>query len=139
MNRMLSIIIPVFNEEGSIKQLIEKINANITELIRKKVIGDYEIIFISDGSTDRSEQIIKDEIIEDKSKFYSNILCTKSKDAGLLTNIQCYFGRFCENDTRVDFKEFVNYTYTKLLAIKEYLNDEDLEKLEFCKTHKNLK
>ena len=88
---------------------------------------------------DNGFEIIKDEIIEDKSKFYSNILCTKSKDAGLLTNIQCYFGRFCENDTRVDFKEFVNYTYTKLLAIKEYLNDEDLEKLEFCKTHKNLK
>ncbi len=86
MNRMLSIIIPVFNEEGSIKQLIEKINTNITELIRKKVIGDYEIIFISDGSTDRSEQIIKDEINNDIHikliVFRSNFGKSKALEAG---------------------------------------------------------
>ena len=58
MNRILSIIIPVFNEEGSIKLLIDRINENINKLIKKEIISEHEIIFISDGSTDNSEKII---------------------------------------------------------------------------------
>ena len=89
--------------------------------------------------SDNGFEIIKDEIIEDKGKFYSNILCFKSTNSQSLTNIQCHFGKFCREDITVDFKEFVNYTYTKLFAIKDFLNMEDLEKLSFCKTYINNK
>jgi glycosyltransferase involved in cell wall biosynthesis len=65
MNRILSIIIPVFNEEGSIKLLIDRINENINKLIKKEIISEHEIIFISDGSTDNSEKIIKEELSKD--------------------------------------------------------------------------
>lgn len=59
MKRTLSIIIPVYNEEGSIKPLLSKISDNIEKLLNQKTITDYEIILISDGSTDKSEEIIK--------------------------------------------------------------------------------
>lgn len=59
MNRTLSVIIPVFNEEESIHPLINRLNKSITNLKDKEHIADYEIIFISDGSTDKSEEIIK--------------------------------------------------------------------------------
>lgn len=50
----LSFVIPVYNEEKSLKNLHKKISENIPE-------SSYEIIFINDGSTDNSYAII-DEI-----------------------------------------------------------------------------
>ncbi len=89
--------------------------------------------------SDNGFEIIKDEIIEDRGKFYSNILCCKSTNSQTLTNVQCHFGKFCDQDISVDFNEFVNYTYTKLFAIKDFLDMEDLEKLSFCKAYINNK
>ena len=43
----LSIIIPVFNEEGSLRKLYLQINDSI------KKYNDYEIVFIDDGSSDK--------------------------------------------------------------------------------------
>jgi len=45
----LSVVIPVFNEEESLPPLCEKIHAVLEELDR-----EYEVIFVDDGSTDRS-------------------------------------------------------------------------------------
>lgn len=63
MTRLLSIIIPVFNEEGSLNALVESINISIKDIKKYNLITDHEIIFISDGSTDNSEKIIR-SIIE---------------------------------------------------------------------------
>lgn len=49
----ISLIIPCFNEEGNIKKLYDLI---IKELKNIK----YELIFINDGSTDSTDQVIKD-------------------------------------------------------------------------------
>ena len=65
MNRMLSIIIPVYNEEESIPDLLKCLKTNINNLLKKETINKYEIIFISDGSTDGSEEIIKKQIKQD--------------------------------------------------------------------------
>ncbi len=45
----LSIIIPVYNEEGNIKPLYNQLS-----LVLRKLSEDYEIIFVDDGSTDRT-------------------------------------------------------------------------------------
>lgn len=86
MNRILSIIIPVFNEEGSIKLLIDRINENINKLIKKEIISEHEIIFISDGSTDNSEKIIKEELSKDNHikliVFRANFGKSKALEAG---------------------------------------------------------
>jgi Glycosyltransferases involved in cell wall biogenesis len=49
----LSFVIPVYNEEKSLKELHKKIIENIPNT-------SYEIIFIDDGSTDNSHAIIEE-------------------------------------------------------------------------------
>ena len=49
-----SVIIPVYNEEENISQLDKEIKE-----VMKKVSNNYEIIYINDGSTDNSSNILK--------------------------------------------------------------------------------
>jgi glycosyltransferase involved in cell wall biosynthesis len=49
----LSVIVPVFNEEGS----LEPLYAEICETLAGKY--EYEILFVDDGSTDKSREIIR--------------------------------------------------------------------------------
>ena len=52
---MISIILPCFNEQDSIKDYIQTVNNNLGKL---KV--EYEIIVVNDGSTDKSVEKIKE-------------------------------------------------------------------------------
>ena len=52
---VFSIIIPVFNEEGNLKPLYTRLTSVMRDLKKP-----YEIIFVDDGSHDRSFQILKD-------------------------------------------------------------------------------
>ena len=68
--RMISIIIPVFNEHESLHELYYEINRAI------KKYNDWEIIFIDDGSSDGSSEKIIDISLKDSKvkliKFYRN-------------------------------------------------------------------
>lgn len=55
--RKLSIVIPVFNEEESLPHLYERIMENIKDL--SDLIGDYELLFVDDGSRDNSLSVIR--------------------------------------------------------------------------------
>ena len=72
----LSFVIPVFNEQDSLKQLYSEIIENIKEY-------EYEIIFVDDGSTDESYNILQKLADEDNNvkliKFRKNF----GKSAGL--------------------------------------------------------
>jgi glycosyltransferase involved in cell wall biosynthesis len=57
----LSIVIPVYNEEESIRLLYEKLKASL-DLLQK----EYEILFIDDGSTDRTLSILEEIQAKDK-------------------------------------------------------------------------
>jgi dolichol-phosphate mannosyltransferase len=48
---MLSVVIPIYNEEENIPELFSALTENLSKLNRA-----FEIIFVNDGSTDRSEQ-----------------------------------------------------------------------------------
>jgi dolichol-phosphate mannosyltransferase len=52
---MLSLVVPVFNEENLIDELVRRTVSAI-----ESFIADYEIIFVDDGSTDRSLERILD-------------------------------------------------------------------------------
>jgi dolichol-phosphate mannosyltransferase len=53
MNKTISVVIPVFNEESNIKPIYNEVKKYILE---KNY--NYEIIFVNDGSTDSSEDIL---------------------------------------------------------------------------------
>lgn len=55
MNETLSILVPIFNEEGNLSLLYEKL---VTAL--KRAGRPYEILFIDDGSSDNSLEILLD-------------------------------------------------------------------------------
>jgi len=54
MQKSLSIIIPVYNEEGVIKQTIENLEKELSNLNL-----DYEIIAVNDGSIDKTKEILE--------------------------------------------------------------------------------
>lgn len=52
---MFSIVIPVYNEEESLDELVSKIKTAVVELNVQ-----FEILFVNDGSTDNSQKVIDD-------------------------------------------------------------------------------
>lgn len=61
MKSTLSLIVPMYNEEESIRLLYEKVIESVAERY------SYEIIFIDDGSMDASVEKVKELIAEDKN------------------------------------------------------------------------
>lgn len=59
---MISIIIPVFNEEESLHAFYTRLKPAVTAISRT-----HEIIFVDDGSTDTSLQILKKHLEKDKT------------------------------------------------------------------------
>ena len=54
----LSIIVPVFNEEGSLEELHRQIST-----VEKEINKAFEIIFVDDGSKDNSWNVLKLSLI----------------------------------------------------------------------------
>ena len=81
-NPKISFVIPVFNEEGSLGALLERLSA-----ILQPLNLTYEIIFVDDGSTDRSFEIITGMVQNDSRiralKFSRNFGHMVSLSAGL--------------------------------------------------------
>jgi glycosyltransferase involved in cell wall biosynthesis len=61
--RELSVVIPVFNEEGSLRELYENIRNGLGRLQR------YELIFVDDGSTDGSARVLAELRNRDRSRI----------------------------------------------------------------------
>ncbi|MBT7237583.1 glycosyltransferase family 2 protein, partial [Candidatus Woesearchaeota archaeon] len=76
----LSIVVPIYNEEGNMIPLYKEIKEVLDQLKKS-----HEIIFINDGSTDKTEEIINS--IKDKNfksiHFRKNFGQTAAMDAGL--------------------------------------------------------
>lgn len=69
MDRTLSVIIPVYNEEDSLKKLYSLLEENIEKTISSQQISEYEIWFVCDGCTDNSEKTVK-ELIAENSRVH---------------------------------------------------------------------
>jgi len=77
----ISIVIPIYNEEENLPILYERLKSVLDRLGKS-----YEIIFVNDGSTDRSWEIIKDLARKDKHivgvNFRKNFGQTAAMSAG---------------------------------------------------------
>lgn len=67
LERKLSIVVPVYNEEESLPKLYAEVVQSINQNIENKLISSYEILFISDGCTDGSDNVIKNLIQQDEN------------------------------------------------------------------------
>jgi undecaprenyl-phosphate 4-deoxy-4-formamido-L-arabinose transferase len=56
LNATLSVIIPVFNEEGGLQALFDRLYPALDQLGRQ-----YEVIFVDDGSSDRSVAVLREQ------------------------------------------------------------------------------
>ena len=105
MKKKLSIIIPVYNEENTICNILEKISKSKIENF------DFEIIIINDGSTDNSYKIIQDN----KNLFHQLINLEKNNGKGfaIRRGLECATGDYIilqDADLEYDPSE-----YSKLL------------------------
>ena len=101
---ILSIIIPVYNEERTVIEVLKKIKSNSSNLFK------YEIIVIDDGSTDQSRKLL-----EDNKHLYDKLLINASnKGKGFsvkkgITNASGTHIIFQDADLEydpIDFKKF---------------------------------
>lgn len=61
----LSVVVPVYNEESNLEQLYKRLVA-----VLKSLVSKYEIIFVDDGSSDNSINIIKEFADKDNQVKY---------------------------------------------------------------------
>jgi dolichol-phosphate mannosyltransferase len=83
MPKKISILIPVFNEEGNISVISEIISKTFEELEY-----EYEILFVNDGSSDNSLAIIKEVAILNESIKYISFSRNFGKDNALLAGFK---------------------------------------------------
>lgn len=57
----LSVLIPAFNEEKTIKEIVERALSELFLLKENKILDDFEIIIVNDGSTDQTGIILNEE------------------------------------------------------------------------------
>ncbi len=62
--KRLAIVVPCYNEEEIFERTAERLNDLITDLIQKhKISSDSYILFVDDGSTDRTWDLMKDAYV----------------------------------------------------------------------------
>ena len=54
---MLTLVIPVYKNEGSIPDLLDAIDS-----LQRNVEGDFEAVFVIDGSPDRCYELLRDAL-----------------------------------------------------------------------------
>lgn len=86
---MLSVIVPCFNEEESLPIFYKETNKVI-----KKMKIDYELIFINDGSKDKTLEILRNLAKEDKHVRYISFSRNFGKEAGVLAGLKSSRGDY---------------------------------------------
>lgn len=102
-NKLLSVVVPVFNGEKYIKECIES--------IRKQTYQNLEIIIVNDGSTDRTEEICERIALED-----DRIILVFQENAGVIA-------------ARTRGVEIASGEYIAFVDADDYISERMYEKL----------
>ena len=81
---MISLIIPCYNEEESIPYFIKEIN-KVIDLMKKE---KFELIFVDDGSKDKTLEILEKLAEEDKKVKYISFSRNFGKEAAMLAGLK---------------------------------------------------
>jgi glycosyltransferase involved in cell wall biosynthesis len=79
----ITIVIPVFNEEGNINALVQELK----EVFKVLSEIEFEIIFVDDGSTDQSLPVLMSLSTQDPNIFYVSLSKNFGKDNALIAGI----------------------------------------------------
>lgn len=79
----ISIIVPCYNEEESIPLFYQELNK-----VSSKIKASFEIIFINDGSSDKTLNILRDLHKEDERVRYISFSRNFGKEAGILAGLE---------------------------------------------------
>ena len=90
MKKLLSIVVPCYNEEESIPVYYD---AMVKEMQEMDYV-DFEIIFINDGSKDKTLEIIRDLAKKDKKIRYVSFSRNFGKEAAMLAGLRASRGDF---------------------------------------------
>ena len=90
-NVALSIVLPVKDEAGSLRQLIDEIRAAIKEI---ELDGEVEIFFVDDGSNDGSAKLIEEFVREDRSITLIQFRRNFGKSAALAAGFKAACGDY---------------------------------------------
>lgn len=88
MGRKVSFLIPAYNEEESLPELYRQIMDNIRICEEAGLMTDYEILFINDGSTDGTADVIRDLHRQDARVRYIFFRKNFGKSAALQTGFR---------------------------------------------------
>ena len=86
---MISAVVPAFNEEESISEFYKVLSANLAKLNM-----DFEIVFVDDGSTDSSLEILKKLAIKDKKIRIFSFRKNRGKAEALTVGFQMAKGDY---------------------------------------------
>ena len=81
--KTITIIIPAYNEEESLPYLIERLN----KLINSINNYNFEILFVNDGSKDKTLELIKKYRIEDNRISYVNFSRNFGKETAMIAGL----------------------------------------------------
>lgn len=101
--KSLSVFLPTYNEEGSIKNVVLK-----TKTVLQKISNNWEIIVVNDGSTDKTRSIVENICkIDNRIKIINH---DKNKGYGAsfksgLYNSKYDWIAFIDSDGQFDFSE----------------------------------
>lgn len=84
----ISIVLPTFNEEKNVRILYEK----LTEIISGLNIPEKEIIYVDDGSTDRTVEVIKDMADQDRDVKFIRLSTRVGHQISCFAGIQASSG-----------------------------------------------
>ena len=101
----ISVLIPIYNEQDSIKELYQEIKKNVPQEF------SYEIIYINDGSNDSSLDIIKSILATDKNVKLINLFVNSGKSEALNIAFEKAAGNIIftiDGDLQDDPKEIPN-------------------------------
>ncbi|MBN1997367.1 glycosyltransferase family 2 protein [candidate division KSB1 bacterium] len=101
----ISIVVPLYNEESSLKELVERIKLVLIQLGQ-----EYEIVFIDDGSTDRSAAVIEEMCRSDSHIKFLQLRKNYGKAAALAAGFEAVEGLFVvtmDADLQDDPKEII--------------------------------
>ena len=81
--KKISIVIPCYNEEEAIPYFYKEMNKVI-----KKIDVDFELIFVNDGSKDKTLEILRELSKKDKNVRYISFSRNFGKEAGMLAGLE---------------------------------------------------